>query len=71
MQENPYAWQLLLIQGYLNQKGRINNKSQKMLLVCDESGITCVTFRNLQRIVQESGREVVLAMPGYQYKEGK
>ncbi|MDO8656168.1 MAG: deaminase, partial [Nanoarchaeota archaeon] len=49
----------------------IENKGDKMLFVCGESGITCATFRVLQRIINESGKGVVLAIPEYEYKTGK
>ncbi len=49
----------------------IENKSRQTLFVCDESSITCATFRNLQKLIEQLGDEVVLGIPGYEYQKGK
>lgn len=42
-----------------------------VLLVCDESSITCANFRELQQEISDYGADAVLVMPDYQYREGR
>jgi len=47
-----------------------NERSKLMLLVCDETAISCVSMRKLQEVVAAYGAGAVLVMPDYQYQRG-
>src|SRR3972149_8397374 len=45
-------------------------RKELMLLVCDESSISCNTFRELQQTIANLNLDVILVMPDYQYQKG-
>jgi len=55
---------------YSSSDLKAGQRSRSALFLCDESSITCKTFRELQEKIITSGLEVVLGIPDNQYKKG-